>query len=351
MWFLPLLIKHMLFTHSLKSFNTFGLAQSCKELVAADSKAAIKDICLPIWQRQEPMLVLGGGSNVVFTDDFHGTVVRILSKGIKLSQDESFFYLEVEAGENWHELVEFTLDRNMPGLENLALIPGTVGAAPIQNIGAYGVELCDVCDWVEYLDLESGEFIRLTANECQFAYRESIFKGALRNCAVITAVGIRLAKDWQPKLAYGPLQSFDSLTVTAWDIFERVCQVRREKLPDPMVLGNAGSFFKNPIISAATYLELALRFPSVVGYAQTNGDVKLAAGWLIEHAGLKGFVLGKVAVHDKQALVLVNRGGATGQDICRLALHVIERVEAVFGVTLEAEPRVIGLIGEGHLDD
>lgn len=351
MWFLPSLIKHMSLTHSLKSFNTFGLAQSCKELIEVDSKAAIKAICLPIWQRQEPMLVLGGGSNIVFTADFHGSVVRILSKGIKLSQDNNYFYLDIDAGMNWHELVEYTLNNKMPGLENLALIPGTVGAAPIQNIGAYGVELCDVCDWVEYLDLKLGEFIRLKASECQFAYRESIFKGKLRNCAVITAVGIRLAKEWRPKLAYGPLQSFDPLTVSASDIFERVCQVRREKLPDPVVLGNAGSFFKNPIISAATYVELAERFPSIVGYAQANGDVKLAAGWLIEQAGLKGYVLGKAAVHNKQALVLVNCGGATGQDICRLALHVIERVDAIFGVVLEAEPRVIGLTGEGHLDD
>lgn len=341
----------MSFPYSLKPFNTFGVDQSCLSLIEVHSKAEFQSTCLSLYHSNLPMLVLGGGSNVVFTDDFNGTVVRVLSKGISLHEDESFFYLEVEAGENWHELVEFALDRNMPGLENLALIPGTVGAAPIQNIGAYGVELCDVCDWVEYLDLASGELIRLKANECQFAYRESIFKGDLRNSAVITAVGIRLVKDWQPRLAYGPLQSFDPLTVTALDIFERVCQVRREKLPDPAVLGNAGSFFKNPIISAATYLELALRFPSIVGYAQANGDVKLAAGWLIEQAGLKGFVLGNVAVHDKQALVLINRGGATGQDICRLALHVIERVEAVFGVTLEAEPRVIGLKGEGHLDD
>lgn len=341
----------MSFPYSLKSFNTFGVDQSCLSLIEVHSKAELRSTCLSLYHLNLPMLVLGGGSNIVFVDDFNGTVVRVLSKGIALHEDENWFYLEVEAGESWHELVEFTLDKDMPGLENLALIPGTVGAAPIQNIGAYGVELCNVCDWVEYLDLESGEFIRLKANECQFGYRESIFKGDLRNNVVITAVGIRLAKDWQPKLSYGPLQSFESSTVTALDIFERVCQVRREKLPDPAVLGNVGSFFKNPIVSAATYLELAPRFPSIVGYAQVNGDVKLAAGWLIEQAGLKGFILGNAAVHDKQALVLINRGGATGQDICRLALHVIERVETVFGVRLEAEPRLIGSKGEGFLDD
>lgn len=238
----------------------------------------------------------------------------------------------------------------MPGLENLALIPGTVGAAPIQNIGAYGVEFCDVCDWVEYLDVESGDLLRLTVDECEFSYRESIFKGSLRDKAVITAVGLRLPKAWQPKLAYGPLQSFNAETVTPREIFDRVCEVRSEKLPNPEVLGNAGSFFKNPIVSASVYIELAQRFPSIVGYAQPDGDVKLAAGWLIEHAGLKGFALGNAGVHAKQALVLVNLGHATGQDICRLALHVIARVNEVFGVKLEAEPRIMGLTGETSLD-
>lgn len=339
----------MSLSHSLKSFNSFGLAQSCADLVEAHSKEAVQAMCLPLWQQQLPMLVLGGGSNLVFTEDFNGTVVRILSKGIKVSEDAEAFYLEIEAGENWHELIQFTLEHGMFGLENMALIPGTVGAAPIQNIGAYGVELCDVCDWVEYLDLPSGEFVRISTAECQFAYRESIFKDKLRNLAVVTAVGLRLVKRWQPRLAYGPLQSFDPATVTAREIFERVCQVRSEKLPDPAVLGNAGSFFKNPIVSAACYLDLAQRFPTIVGYAQADATVKLAAGWLIEQAGLKGFVLGNAAVHDKQALVLVNRGGATGRDICRLALHVIAQVQDKFGVVLEAEPRIMGANGEGDL--
>ncbi|MGL4446719.1 MAG: UDP-N-acetylmuramate dehydrogenase [Shewanella sp.] len=336
--------------YSLKSFNSFGLAQFCQNLVEVHTKDALKTICLPLWQQQLPLLVLGGGSNVVFTEDFHGTVVRMLTKGIQVVEAADAFYLEVEAGENWHQLVEFTLARGIFGLENMALIPGTVGAAPIQNIGAYGVEFCDVCDWVEYLDLSTGESVRLQAAECQFSYRESIFKGALRHRAVITAVGLRLAKPWQPRLGYGPLQAFTAERVTAREIFDRVCQVRTEKLPDPAVLGNAGSFFKNPLVSAACYLDLAQRFPGIVGYAQADASVKLAAGWLIEHAGLKGFALGNAAVHDKQALVLVNRGGATGRDICRLAEHVIARVQAVFGVALEAEPRIMGAHGEGDLN-
>ncbi len=340
----------MPFSYSLKPFNTFGVAQSCLALSEAHSKDELQNICLSVWQSSRPMLVLGGGSNVVFTDDFVGEVVRVLSKGIKIHEDIEAFYLEVEAGENWHDLVEFTLSNNMPGLENLALIPGTVGAAPIQNIGAYGLELCDVCDWVEYLELETGKLQRLDAAQCEFSYRESIFKGSLRDKTVITAVGLRLAKNWQPRLDYGPLQAFEQSKVTPREIFERVCEVRRDKLPDPKVLGNAGSFFKNPLVSAACYLELAQRFSNIVGYAQPNGEVKLAAGWLIEQAGLKGFTLGKVAVHDKQALVLVNLGDATGQDICQLAQHVIARVSEVFGVRLEAEPRIIGANGEGTLN-
>lgn len=339
----------MSFPFSLKPFNTFGVEQSCLSLIEVHSKAELQATCLSLFQSKQPMLVLGGGSNIVFTDDFNGTVVRVLSKGISVTEDESYCYLDIEAGENWHELVEFTLNNNMAGLENLALIPGTVGAAPIQNIGAYGVELCDICHWVEYLDLDSGLLLRLSAEECAFSYRESIFKGRLRDKAVITAVGLCLPKAWQPKLAYGPLQSFTADTVTPRDIFDRVCEVRSEKLPDPQILGNAGSFFKNPIISASAYVELAQRFPNIVGYAQPNGDVKLAAGWLIEHAGLKGFVLGNAGVHAKQALVLVNLGNATGQDICRLALHVITCVNDVFGVTLEAEPRIMGLKGEASL--
>lgn len=339
----------MSFPYSLKPFNTFGVDQSCLSLIEVHSKAELQATCLSLHQLKQPMLVLGGGSNIVFTHDFNGTVVRVLSKGIFVTEDENYFYLEIEAGENWHELVEFTLNKNMPGLENLALIPGTVGAAPIQNIGAYGVELCDICNWVEYLDLDSGHLLRLSASECEFAYRESIFKGRSRDSAVITAVGLRLSKTWQPKLAYGPLQSFMADTVTPREIFDRVCEVRSEKLPDPQVLGNAGSFFKNPIVSAVAYVELAQRFPNIVGYAQPSGEVKLAAGWLIEYAGLKGFVLGNAGVHAKQALVLVNLGNATGQDICRLALHVIARVNDIFGVTLEAEPRIMGLTGETSL--
>ncbi|NMH67074.1 UDP-N-acetylmuramate dehydrogenase [Shewanella salipaludis] len=336
-------------SHSLLSLNTLGLAQSCAELHPVHSTAELTATCLSLLERGLPFLILGGGSNLVFTEDFDGAVVQVLSKGIEVTQDAEHYFLRVQAGESWHELVSYSLQQGIAGLENLALIPGTVGAAPIQNIGAYGLELCDICDWVEYLDFSDGQIKRLTADDCEFGYRDSVFKGRLRDKAAITSVGLRLSKDWQPRLSYGPLQEFDCERVTPQQIFERVCEVRREKLPDPAALGNVGSFFKNPIISAATYHALAQTHCRIVAYAQDDGRVKLAAGWLIEAAGLKGYRRGAAAVHDKQALVLVNLGGANGNDICQLALDVIARVRTEFGLLLEPEPRIMGRHGERML--
>ena len=338
-------------SHSLQPFNTLGLSQSCEQIFEARTTEELISLTHSFYRKGTPALVLGGGSNLVFLEDYSGAVIRVLTKGIVVSEDDGHYYLDVAAGENWHALIEYCLMHNMPGLENMALIPGTVGAAPIQNIGAYGIELCDVCHWVEYFNLSTGELKRLNVEDCEFAYRESVFKGKLRNTAVITRVGLKLAKQWLPRLNYGPLQAFDSKSVTAREIFEAVCQVRREKLPDPTVLGNVGSFFKNPLVDVLTYHSLAKQYPNIVGYAQPDGQVKLAAGWLIEAAGLKGFTLGNAAVHQKQALVLVNNGGASGAEICALAKYVIEQVKHKFAVVLEPEPRLIGHAGEVGIYD
>ncbi|HEW9977311.1 MULTISPECIES: UDP-N-acetylmuramate dehydrogenase [Shewanella] len=336
--------------HSLKSLNTFGIDCCCRELIRVSSTTELVQACMQHKGDETPMLILGGGSNLLLLEDYQGTVIQIGTKGIDVCEDQEHFYLKVAAGENWHDLVCETLKLGMPGLENMALIPGTVGAAPIQNIGAYGIELCQLCDWVEYLDLQTGALTRLEAADCDFGYRESIFKNELKGKAVITSVGLKLPKAWQPKLSYGPLQSLAEETeVTATMIFERVCQVRQEKLPDPVVLGNAGSFFKNPVVAAADYLKLAERFPDLVGYAQQDGTVKLAAGWLIDKAGLKGFQMGAAAVHDKQALVLVNKGGARGKDVANLAREIIRQVQARFGVELQPEPRIFAATGERSL--
>ncbi|WP_299008647.1 UDP-N-acetylmuramate dehydrogenase [uncultured Shewanella sp.] len=331
---------------SLKAYNTFGIEHSCLFLHEVRDKATLVSTCLELYAQDLPVLILGGGSNIVLVDDYQGHVVKVMTKGIRCEEDDDFFYLNVEAGENWHELVTFCVREGMGGLENLALIPGTVGAAPIQNIGAYGVEFCDICHWVEYLDLASGKLKRLSTAECEFAYRESIFKQALKGTAVITAVGIKLAKQWQPILSYGPLHAIAQVNLAPKHIFEYVCQLRREKLPDPSVLGNAGSFFKNPIVSVSTFEGLQARYPDIVAFEMDHQQMKLAAAWLIDKAGLKGMRCSDASVHEKQALVLVNHGEATGHDVCQLAELIIERIMQLFGVQLEAEPRLIGAMGE-----
>jgi UDP-N-acetylmuramate dehydrogenase len=336
--------------HSLKAYNTFAIEQGCISMIHANSKESLIKICYDLYQGNMPFMILGGGSNVLFTEDYLGTVVHVVTKGIEIKEDGDSYLVTVEAGENWHELVKHCLQLGIAGLENLALIPGTVGAAPIQNIGAYGVEFVDVCDWVEYLDLTDGKLKRLNAVECGFAYRDSIFKGELNGLAVISTVGFRLNKVWQPKLSYGPLQQLDSTTVTALQVFDCICETRISKLPDPKLLGNAGSFFKNPIITSKLFQTLKEMYPDIVGYPVDSG-IKLAAGWLIDHAGLKGFSIGNASVHGQQALVLINTGGATGDDVTRLARYIIKKISTQFFVDLEAEPRVIGAYGEKELKD
>ncbi|WP_076416877.1 UDP-N-acetylmuramate dehydrogenase [Shewanella sp. UCD-KL12] len=334
---------------SLKPFNTFQIEHSCAQLFHAKNKEELTQYCLALYRSDKPFMLLGGGSNIVLTEDFQGAVVRVESKGVLKSEDDNFYYLDVQAGENWHELVETSLLMSIQGLENLALIPGTVGASPIQNIGAYGVELKDVCDWVEYLDLTSGELIRLKAADCDFSYRESIFKKALKTKAVITAVGFKIRKVWQPVLTYGPLKAFDKETVTAKQVFDCICSLRNEKLPDPAVLGNAGSFFKNPVISKARFMRLKEEFNHAVGFTINDEQVKVAAGWLIDNLGLKGYTVGGASVHEDQALVLVNLGKATGSDVVQLAKNIINSVKHVYDITLEVEPRIIGANGEKEL--
>lgn len=327
---------------SLKSYNTFGIDHQCAELIEVTDAAELPALIHSLNAQGQCFFVLGGGSNLVLTSDIDTTVLKMATKGIEVFEDHIAWHLSVAAGENWHELVSWTLEKQMPGLENLALIPGTVGAAPIQNIGAYGVELMDVCEWVEYLALPECNTVRLSAAECEFAYRDSVFKNGLRGRAIITRVGFKLSKHWQPKLNYGPLAEFGTDTVTPQMIFERVIEVRSSKLPDPAKLGNAGSFFKNPIVDAATFATIVKQYPDAVAYALEDGRMKLAAGWLIDKAGLKGFRLGEAGVHDKQALVLVNFGKASGEEILELAKHVINEVHTRFGVQLEAEPNVVG---------
>lgn len=305
-----------------------------------------------------PRLVLGGGSNIVLTRDFAGLVLLIVLRGRRIvREDADAWFVEAAAGENWHEFVAWTLERGLPGLENLALIPGTVGAAPIQNIGAYGLEMGERFASLRAVDLASGETVEMDASACRFGYRDSFFKREGRDRFVITSVTFRLPKAWTPRAGYADVArelaarqngsgvangSADAAAAavapSAQAIFDAVVSVRRAKLPDPLALGNAGSFFKNPVVDAAQFNALLKREPGLVSYPQPDGRVKLAAGWLIDRCGWKGCALGAAAVHDRQALVLVNRGGATGADVLALATAIQHDVAERFGVDLEPEP-------------
>lgn len=331
---------------SLKSSNTFAIAADAIEIITAYDADELATAWLSSQKEKRPFLLLGEGSNVLFLENFAGVVVLNRIKGIEVTEGPEEWLLHVGAGENWHQLVVYTLAHNIPGLENLALIPGCVGSAPIQNIGAYGIELQSLCEYVDVMNLDTRDVIRLPSSECQFGYRESVFKHAYREGYAIIAVGFRLSKNWHPKLTYGDLTRLEASSVTPQQIFDSVCQMRRSKLPDPAVTGNAGSFFKNPIVDIALAENLKQQYPAMPYYPQTEGQVKLAAGWLVEHAGLKGFCLGGACVHQQQALVLINKDGATGDDIKALAKHVRDTVAAHFAVWLEPEVRFISSFGE-----
>lgn len=323
---------------NLKPFHTFGMDVPCDVLVEATTvDDLVSAYRCPEWQ-ELPKLILGKGSNVLFTEPFHGVVVinKLLGKTVTTCDDS--IYLTVSGGEDWPSLVEWTLGQGIPGLENLALIPGCAGSAPIQNIGAYGVEFKDICDYVEYLDLDSLNIVRLSAQECQFGYRDSIFKNDLLGKVIITSIGLKLASKWQPNLTYGPLKSEKDLLISPQAVFDHVCDIRRSKLPDPNVTGNAGSFFKNPVISHESYLKLQALYPDLNGF-DVDGGVKIAAGWLIDRCGLKGHQIGGAQVHPQQALVIVNVDNATPNDVLELAWYVKHAVLDKYGVELEHEVR------------
>ncbi len=332
---------------SLQTKHTFGIAAHARWYASVDSLEALDALrAHPAWQ--QPRLIMGGGSNLVFTRDWPGLVVHMGIMGTRVvSETADAVVLEVGAGENWHSLVTHTLAQGWGGLENLALIPGTVGAAPVQNIGAYGVELQAYVVHVDAYDLHSGERLRLSNADCGFGYRDSVFKHALKDRVIITHVALQLAKGGTPAVGYAALS--DELArrgiahPTRMQVAEAVIAVRQSKLPDPAVLGNAGSFFKNPVVPGALAAQLKAEHSELPVFGQPDGTAKLAAGWLIEQAGLKGYRLdsGRAGVHARQALVLVNYGGATGAEILHLAEHVQATVAERFGVRLEREVNVV----------
>ncbi|WP_299019468.1 UDP-N-acetylmuramate dehydrogenase [uncultured Photobacterium sp.] len=336
---------------SLAPFHTFGIEVAAKQIIVAESPQELAAIWRDDQYRALPKMVVGQGSNILFCENYAGVIILNRILGVQITETADAYLLHVGAGEDWHQLVRSTVKNNMPGLENLALIPGCVGSSPIQNIGAYGVELKDVCQYVEVIELETGKLSRISASDCQFGYRDSIFKHALKNTHAITAVGLRLPKIWQPNICYGPLAQFDAEQVTAQEIFDEVCRIRKAKLPDPTVLGNAGSFFKNPVVKHDQRNRLLVQYPSMPSYEMADGTYKLAAGWLIDQCGLKGYQVGGAKVHEQQALVLVNHRHATAGDVLSLASHIVRTVKQQFGVSLDHEVRFMNACQETTLNE
>jgi UDP-N-acetylmuramate dehydrogenase len=329
---------------SLRPYNTMGVEARARYFLPVATEEALAAGLAAI-RPDERVLVLGGGSNILFTRDFDGLVLKNDIRGITLfREDRDGVWVRAGGGEDWHGFVRWCLGHGYNGLENLSLIPGTVGAAPVQNIGAYGVEAGDLIETVEAIDLTSGAICRFPAEACEFAYRHSIFKARGRNRFFITAVTFRLSKTPRLNTSYADVRqalAHRSAAVTPQDLSDTICAIRRRKLPDPQELANAGSFFKNPIISRQRYGELRERFPGLPSFPVDDTHVKIAAGWMIDRCGWKGRRVGACGVFARQALVLVNYGGATGREILDLAEAVQDAVETRFAIRLEPEPLIL----------
>jgi len=329
---------------NLKSRHTFGLNVSANSLAIYNSENDINEI-LDLWNlsNDKPRFILGAGSNVLFTRDFSGLIISVENTGVEIIEhDADSVIIKVAAGENWHQFVKYTVDNDFFGLENLALIPGKLGAAPVQNIGAYGVEQSKYFYALDYVDLESGLQKQLNSSEMEFNYRHSIFKESKVSNALITHVYYKLNRDFTPQLDYKevPLElEKNSLKINAKNIFEIICKIRSRKLPDTKILGNAGSFFKNPVVNIELYEKLKAVFAAMPSYPQPNDKIKLSAGWLIEQAGWKGYRRNDAGVYEKHALALVNYGAAKGEEMFELAMDI--KVDIYNKFSVELEPEVI----------
>lgn len=326
----------------LSTYNTLQLRSSAEHLVELHSLADLKALLADTQLKSLQWSILGGGSNLVLPSSIPGLVLKVTNKGRELIREDSdFWYVKAEAGEIWHDFVQWTLQMGYWGLENLSLIPGTVGAAPIQNIGAYGIEAKDSIYEVHCINLETGESKFFTNTECRFGYRDSYFKQEGMGRYLIWDVTFRLSKKQNLHLDYGDIKKElerQMLSPSPLNISRAVIQIRQTKLPDPLVIGNAGSFFKNPIVTKTQRDHLLNKHSDLISYPYGESHYKLAAGWLIDRAGWKGKNLGPVGMYEKQALVLVNRGGATSDDVWKLAEQVAKDVKSTFGIDIEPEP-------------
>ncbi len=331
---------------SLKPFNTFGIDASARLFAVVRSISDVQELLQHRDYKNNSHFILGGGSNILLTKNVDALVIKNELKGIEISAEtEEHALVKCAAGEVWHDFVLYCIDRGFAGIENLSLIPGNTGASPMQNIGAYGVEIKDTFHELEAIDLETGQLVTFSNADCEFGYRESVFKRNYKDRFIILSVTFRLSKKPVFHTEYGAIkQELDNMGITELSIkaiSQAVINIRSSKLPDPRKIGNSGSFFKNPEVTAETYQRLINEFPGLVAYPLDNGNYKLAAGWLIEQSGLKGYRSGDAGVHALQALVLVNYGHASGQEIYDLSSKVLEAVDQKFGVMLEREVNII----------
>ena len=330
---------------SLENFDTFGLKVKAKYFAEIFEKEELRAVLSSVKFKNMQKLVLGGGSNILLSGDFNGIVIKISIPGIKIiNKDKETVYIEAGAGVVWNDLVLYCVENNFGGIENLSLIPGTVGAAPIQNIGAYGQELKDVLYSLQAFSIDDAEEKIFYNNECNFGYRDSIFKNELKGKFIISAIVLELKNNPKLNLSYGSLMdelkklNLDKITIR--DVSNVICGIRRSKLPDPEVTGNAGSFFKNPEVEKKKYLEIKKEYPDVIAHKQGNGSYKIAAGWMIEKCGWKGKRIGNTGAHEKQSLVLVNYGGAEGKEILQLAGDIKKSVLEKFNIILTEEVNI-----------
>lgn len=331
--------------YSLKAYNTFGIDIKAKEFISVSSLTELQFV-LEKYQHEE-IFVLGGGSNMLLTQDIQKPVVHVNLKGIQIiKQDENHVWVEAQAGENWHQFVLWTLRNDFGGIENLSLIPGNIGSSPIQNIGAYGVELKDVFDSCKTINIKTQEIKTFTQSECKFGYRESVFKNSEKGKYIILSVTLKLTKkDHKISTSYGvisnELQKMGITHPTIQDVSKAVISIRQSKLPDPKEIGNSGSFFKNPIVSKEIFNKAQKQYPEMPFYEVSENEIKIPAGWLIETAGFKGKRFGDAGVHQQQALVLVNYGNATGMEIYNLAKIIQKTILDKFGIEIETEVNII----------
>ncbi|QJC28431.1 UDP-N-acetylmuramate dehydrogenase [Enterobacteriaceae endosymbiont of Plateumaris consimilis] len=337
----------IIYKNSLKSFNTFGLDVTALKIIKITNINELYYIWEKYCQKSIPYIILGNGSNVLFLNHFRGIVIINRLKGIYINETQNHWNLHVNSGENWHQLVKYTIKKGIFGLENLALIPGCVGSASIQNIGAYGVSLQNFCKYVDIMNLLNKKITRLSCIECNFQYRNSIFKNFYMHNYIIIALGITISKKWKPNISYKDLNHLNLYTITPHEIFSYICTIRKKKIPNPKIYGNAGSFFKNPLVSNKLGIQLLKTFPNMP-YILKNNIFKISAAWLIDQCNLKRYIKGGAMIYSKHSLIIINKCKAKSKDILYIAIKIYNCVGNKFGIWLEPEVRLIGSLGEVH---